>query len=441
MLKLPLRRFLRSRGGLTTCVGALLCAAPASANPPPSLQSPDRVWSKTFYDSFGAPLDGVLWKNRQDGFWKDGWNGAGNATTSGGNLRLRMSYDPNALNKNGQRGRFDNGFLATRLPAGAGQPFTDVDGNPTNMTFGQRFGYFEARMKPALVSGSWTAFWLMPASVHGVDNSGRDGCEIDIVETFGFNPGTGPADTRRDTSVNLAIHYDGYGSAHKGRSVRIPMTDIDGRYRTWGLLWTPTCYVWYIDGQEVWRITDPALISQQIQYLKLTTETVLANWTGGDNVSLSDYPRETLVDWVKVWTYDGIESDNFTPPSSGGGSAPPPGGGGLPTFPGTIEAEAMQLQNANVQTVAGLRGISGNGAIGRAEYTGASGNRTIRVKVVDRNGWGRVKLWVNGQQRATWDLNGEGDTKKFLQWSGRFDRNDVVELRLLGTAFADKIFF
>ncbi len=196
------------------------------------------------------------------------------------------------------------GYIRTR-----NYPLTGPNGE---MTFSQRYGYFEARMKLDSTSGQWAAFWLMPYKrVLCADGSGRDGTEIDIVEGFPRDPS---ARHNRNRTVNMAIHYDGYRKDHKTQNHNFPdkaqrkqfKAFRSSNFHTYGFLWTPTEYVWYVDGEPVYRINDPDVISQVPKYLKLSTE--VAGWAG--DLNKKKLPADSAVDWVRVWQTDKLAKGN-----------------------------------------------------------------------------------------------------------------------------------
>lgn len=224
------------------------------------------VWSDEFN---GTTIDSNKWQqlgdySRQQGYWlrQDSYlNGQGQ-------LVLRVMQDQ-------ATGHF-----------GAGA----VQGN-----YQRAFGYFEAKVRFPTQQGHWCAFWLFTMS-QGSTNviGGADGCEIDIIEWAWLTD-----------HIQHALHWDGYGanSGSAGLQVRNLGLD-DGGWHIFGLDWTPTNYMFYVDGQETWR-TNAGGVSQAPEYLMLTEE--IGNFgTGPDawgtgpisNALLPDY---SLVDYVRVY--------------------------------------------------------------------------------------------------------------------------------------------
>jgi beta-glucanase (GH16 family) len=157
------------------------------------------------------------------------------------------------------------------------------------------FGYYEARVKIPKVSGMWGAFWLMSPTQGMLPAGGATGTEIDIVETIG-NP---------KNSFNAALHWDGYGSKHKSTGsddVTAGINIYDGEFHTFALDWSPSEYIFYVDGIEFWRCDGSAKfnnsgINQNPNYIKLTVEG--ADWAGLLPANFTE--DEMLVDYVKVY--------------------------------------------------------------------------------------------------------------------------------------------
>ena len=135
-----------------------------------------RKYLLTFEDNFdGDTLDLTKWTEcpemkRQDigGEWKHGL-----AQVHDGNLWLWAKQEEGKLVSGGIRskGKFE-----------------------------QAYGYFESRVMFPRITGFWCAFWMMCGDVKEGDGTGKNGTEIDIIES-GECPREG---------VNHALHWNGY---------------------------------------------------------------------------------------------------------------------------------------------------------------------------------------------------------------------------------------
>ena len=152
--------------------------------------------------------------------------------------------------------------------------------------FEQAHGYFECRMCFPKTTGFWGAFWMMCGHVGKVDGSAVSGAEIDIIES-------GECARKR---VNHAIHWDGYGKDHKS-TVHIDETPgLYEGFHTYALAWTKEEYIFFIDGKETWRTSEPGICVHP-GYLKLTTE--FGSWAAP--IVPEQLPDACRVDWVRAY--------------------------------------------------------------------------------------------------------------------------------------------
>lgn len=163
--------------------------------------------------------------------------------------------------------------------------------NYRTMLFENTYGYYEASIKFPKTTGSWGAFWLMSPTIEQDFINGETGTEIDIVESLGGG-------------FSSALHWNGYGAHHKKveSGVKKFIDIYDGNFHTFALNWTPTEYVWYVDGQEFWRVDggpnfNNCGINRTPNYIKLTVES--APWQGSHPEGFTE--GVMLVDYVRVY--------------------------------------------------------------------------------------------------------------------------------------------
>jgi beta-glucanase (GH16 family) len=242
---------------ITAGCGSLRTRAGKEFLPPPPA---DKQWKLAWQDEFsGTRLDESKWNRLGDWKRRDGYWVQEDAYLDGkGNLVLRTRKDGN---------RFTCGAVNTRAK------------------FEHAFGYYVTRCKLPTQPGHWPAFWLMCDGVNTVGNEGRDGTEIDIIEV--------PWGDGRLTSN---LHWDGYGKDHKSAGNKFTQAGVMEGWHTFGLLWLPDQYVFYVDGKETWR-SSAGGVSQVPEFIKLTEE--IGTWGGAiQKAALPDY---TQVDYVRVY--------------------------------------------------------------------------------------------------------------------------------------------
>ncbi len=249
--------------GLGVLVQLQTAAVPQQDFLPPA--PPGTRWKLIWHDEFeGEQLDSKKWNRLGDWKRRDGYWTQADAFLSGrGSLILRTT----------RRGeRYTCGAVSTQGK------------------FERAFGYFEARCRMPRSPGHWSAFWLMCSGVSAVGNEGRDGTEIDIIEM-----------PWRDGRLTVNLHWDGYGEHHKSAGHRFRLPEATEGFHTYGLLWLPQQYVFYVDGREVWR-SRAGGVSQVPQYILLTNE--IGSWAG--DIRRAALPDDFEVDYVRVYGFEPV---------------------------------------------------------------------------------------------------------------------------------------
>ena len=162
----------------------------------------------------------------------------------------------------------------------------------TQGKFETTYGYFEVRMKPHKAEGLMGAFWLMCGDMGDKnaadDGTAKNGCEVDIIETFYHR--TDPSHT---------IHWDGYTytkSFHFNNSGRDDI--FDGNFHTFAFRWSPTEYVFFIDGEVSGRTTQVD-ICEEPGYLLISSH---FNTNAGTlPIGVGEY-TDMVVDYVRVYS-------------------------------------------------------------------------------------------------------------------------------------------
>ena len=217
-------------------------------------------WKLVWQDEFeGDKLDESKWNRLGDSKRRDGYWIKDDAFLSGkGTLLLRTRKD------------------GDRYTCGAVN---------TQKKFEHSFGYYVARCKAPKQPGHWPAFWIMGGGVGSIGNEGRDGTEIDIMEM-----------PWRDGKVTMNLHWDGYGKEHKSTGTNTLNPALLEGFHDYALWWSPSEYVFYVDGKEIWR-TSAGGVCQVPEYVKLTEE--IGNW-GGD-IKSAQLPDFFEVEYVRVY--------------------------------------------------------------------------------------------------------------------------------------------
>lgn len=114
-----------------------------------------------------------------------------------------------------------------------------------------KYGRFEVRLRTPGQRGTWPAFWLMPKqNPYGWPKDG----ELDWFE----NLGDSWARNTNFTSIHASTvpwntHRSNDDHATDADSKNIGPVDLPGSYHTWTMDWSPSGFIFYVDGKEYSR--------------------------------------------------------------------------------------------------------------------------------------------------------------------------------------------
>ena len=154
-------------------------------------------------------------------------------------------------------------------------------------SFNMTHGYVEMRAKLPEGRGLWPAFWLLPQ--HYV----KDVPEIDVMEFLGQDV---------DTIYHTYHYFDIENNWNLISTPSFPSLSADWTkdFHTFGMAWTPTEIVWYVDGDETKRITDSEyIIPNQAMHL-LANLAVGGNWPGSPDES-TQFPATFEIDYIRAY--------------------------------------------------------------------------------------------------------------------------------------------
>lgn len=155
------------------------------------------------------------------------------------------------------------------------------------------YGYYECRCKLQKKPGWWSAFWLQSPIIGCCDNPEIAGVENDIFESF--VPGK---------TIQHCNHYNGYGDDHKQADAGTGMDISLDEFHTFGMLWTPEGYTFYVDGKEDGHVSAP--VSKIPQFILLSTE--VNGYRQKELAPTEEAKRavgdEFVVDYVRVFDYE-----------------------------------------------------------------------------------------------------------------------------------------
>lgn len=156
------------------------------------------------------------------------------------------------------------------------------------------YGRFEICAKLPSGKGMWPAIWMLPTDWEygGWPASG----EIDIMENVGYDPDTivGSAHTK---SYNHSI------GTHKNAKISVP--DCHDKFHVYALEWDSLEFRVLVDDKHYFTFknekTGPDVWPFNKRFHILLNVAVGGNWGGKMGVDDSVFPRQMLVDYVRVY--------------------------------------------------------------------------------------------------------------------------------------------
>ncbi|WP_107704602.1 glycoside hydrolase family 16 protein [Nocardioides allogilvus] len=249
-----------------------------------------RIWKPIFEETFsGTALNTAVWsdqprENNPDGQRTCARDDSATRHVSGGVLHLGVGYDQT---RPGQSCGYTSAY-------GSGStPYLTNSQVATETSFAFKYGFAAARMKLQRGKGMHSGFWMLP------DFLLLPPCdiEVDVMEFFGESP-------RAANAVGSFLHectpggqFTKYGDVFKETAAMKPAGDTWwDSFHVFSVEWTPSEYVFRVDGAEFYRET--RAISHEPAFLilsMLTSDYELRHLTP-DRMS-----QTAQVDWVRVY--------------------------------------------------------------------------------------------------------------------------------------------
>ena len=138
--------------------------------------------------------------------------------------------------------------------------------------------------------GIWPALWLLrvecPAAVPCPAPFWPP--EIDVMEARGDRP----------TKVQSTLHYGVYPNNGYVTEIK-DGPDYTAGFHTYKVLWDPNQVVFYVDGADVFKVTDKAQIPQNTP-MYLVMNTAVGGLYSGNPDNTTKFPQEFLIEYVTV---------------------------------------------------------------------------------------------------------------------------------------------
>ncbi|MEJ5264537.1 MAG: family 16 glycosylhydrolase [Bacteroidales bacterium] len=235
-----------------------------------------KQWQLTFYDDFdGSQLDSSRWLTRYywgDSFLHDAYSLSTDRhfNTDGANVTVRDSRLVIETRKEKVTGKAWDpmfGFVPREFEYTSGLV-------NTGKSFRQQYGRFRAKIRMSNHPGVTSAFWMVGAQIIP---------HIDIAKYVG---------KKLWMNVFWGNLAEPNGVRHAGTNLLSLKPSL--KEYIYELRWTPTELVWYINGLEMFRVTDQ--VPQEPMYIQLSCGIM-------NDISGNQLPTTMEVDWVKCYQY------------------------------------------------------------------------------------------------------------------------------------------
>lgn len=216
-------------------------------------------------------------------------------------------------------GEASDGFLTlTTYTDAAGRHIsggieTDRNDQLPHGYFNAAYGYLEARIKFENESGTTSDFWTLSAPGNrSFGDPGESGPETGFEHTNKDDlDGDGECDVNEECNTQPVgiLGWDGYEEDRHSVGPRASNPNpggtplLQGNFHTYGLLWSPDGWRYFIDGYEVFHTTEG--LTYRPEFLLLTHQIHDNDWGGpvpaGGYGDIGESTNRTFVDYVRVW--------------------------------------------------------------------------------------------------------------------------------------------
>lgn len=253
-----------------------------------------RSWTPAFEDTFsGTAVDPTKWISQKRDYdaeygERSCWKASPYAVSvHEGTMRLGMQYDPEKAN---------TPCLYSPKEATATSSHLLGSQMATQGLFSFQYGYAAARIRTQKARGMHSAFWTLPTNEGDVWL--REGqSEVDVMEFFG--------EKGNRSRIGSFVHHFAPGTPEPVKyGQKSPLTTkMLDKNETWSntfhvfsLEWTPTEYIFRIDGREHYR---------EARGLSSNPSKLVLSMQGSDYerkfLNPKDVGQYASVDWVRVW--------------------------------------------------------------------------------------------------------------------------------------------
>ncbi len=183
----------------------------------------------------------------------------------------------------------------------------------TQQTHSITYGVVAARIKFQPLQGQHASLWMQPKYLNGSRNPSVSGTEIDIIEWFGKDtPGGGLTSfiygpTASGGQKKVALGGKSGFIKDPAQYLTSEKDDWYKRYHVFSVEWSPSGYIFRIDGMETGRINKAVSGVPEYPILSLLSSDYELKKIGDEK----NLPQTMNVDWIHTWQ----DPAHYTPPT------------------------------------------------------------------------------------------------------------------------------
>ena len=162
----------------------------------------------------------------------------------------------------------------------------------TSDNFKMTYGYVEMSAKLAGGKGLLSTFYLFNQDYL------KNKPEIDIAEYVGERPDKSYQTYHYYDSNRIRVENQINGEKHSSPTMETVLgTDLSTAFHEYSVLWEPGQVIWYIDGQEVRRMTGVRVSDEPMNIIAHLV--VGSSWIGEPEADV--LPAEFEIDYIRAW--------------------------------------------------------------------------------------------------------------------------------------------
>ena len=239
-------------------------------------------YARTFSDQFDSPLLQIVDAEQAKGgeHWIASWKRWNIRHLESNNDKGMKVLIPGQTHVQSERGLILRGLNQPATAQSGGKVITllfTAAMISTELSFAQRFGYFEVKASMRLSKGMHMAMWLL----HKDGSYARDKevCEVDLVEAI-------------NAEKKVYFNHIGPGTEEQNNVAADP-----AQPHVYGLLWEPDRMTWFLDGKKV---RESRKVMPREAYFLASLE-IGGNWPGMPDGS-TRWPAEVEISYVRSYS-------------------------------------------------------------------------------------------------------------------------------------------